>query len=106
MSSTPLGDKIHIQARRPVSFANSVLIQSIPIQRCNEDWLEMYFTNKNKSGIESYKEIEVIDHGTAIIRLNNKDGKTHKFIFHFIFTIIIMFRYGDNSWSKALSTRR
>jgi len=78
MNSTPLGDKIQIQARRPISFTNSVLIQSIPVQRCNEDWLEMYFTNKNKSGIESYKEIEVIDHGMAIIHLNNKDGKTHK----------------------------
>ena len=76
MNSTPLGED-HVQARRPASLANSVLIQNIPTQRCTEDWLEMYFTNKNKSGIESYKEIEVVDHGTAIVHLNNKDGKTH-----------------------------
>jgi len=84
MSSTPLGDKVHIQARRPVSLANSVLLQNIPIQRCNEDWLEMYFTNKNKSGIESYKEIEVVDYGTAVIHLNNKAGKIHNCIHKFI----------------------
>lgn len=97
MSTTPLADKLYVQARRPVSYASSVLIQNIPTQRCTEDWLEMYFTNKNKSGVESYKAIEVLDHGMAIIHFNNKSGKIISFIFIQCVICHLVCRHGDSS---------
>ena len=36
--------------------------------------LDMYFTNKNRSGIETYKEIVILDDNRAIVHLESKDG--------------------------------
>ena len=66
--NTPL-EKFHIQARRPVMLANSVLVENIPMERCSKDWLDMYFTNKSKSGIESYKEIDILSNQKVVLHL-------------------------------------
>ena len=75
MSSTPLGQQSYIEARRPVILANSVLVENIPTERCNRDWLDMYFTNRSKSGIESYREIDILSCQKVVIHLENQSGK-------------------------------
>ena len=84
---TPLMDG-HIQARRPVVLATSVLLENIPTQKCNKDWLDMYLTNKSASGIESYKEIQVIENGRVIVHLENKDGKNLVILSNYIYVCI------------------
>jgi len=85
ISSTPLNKEVHIQARHPVLLPNSVLIENIPMSRCTEDWLEMYFTNRNKSGIESYKGMQILENGKVVVHLESKDGKINIFCSNFTY---------------------
>lgn len=73
ISSTPFDGNV-IQARRPLVLTNSILIDNLPIQKCNKELLDVYFTNKKKSGIDSYKEIEILDNNRAIVHLESKEG--------------------------------
>ena len=41
----------------------------------NKGMLDVYFTNKKKSGIEVYKELEILDDNRAIVHLESQDGK-------------------------------
>jgi len=70
-----LNDKVYLQARRSVVLSNSVLMENVPAQRCNEKWLKVYLDNKSKSGISSYKKIQIFDNGKIAIHLESKDGK-------------------------------
>ena len=36
--------------------------------------LDVYFTNKKRSGIDSYKKIEILDDNRVIVHLESKDG--------------------------------
>ena len=36
--------------------------------------LDIYFTNKKKSGIEAYKEIEILDDSRVIVHFDTQDG--------------------------------
>ena len=74
ISKNPYED-IVFQARRPLIFTNSILIDNLPTEKCNKDLLDVYFTNKKKSGIDSYKGIEILDDKRAIVHLENKDGE-------------------------------
>ena len=73
ISSTPLMDK-RIQARRPVVLLCSVLLENVSSQKCTKDWLDLYLTNRSISGIESYKEIQILENRRVIVHLNNKNG--------------------------------
>ena len=73
ISSTPFGGNV-IYARRPLVPINSILIDNLPTQKCNKHILDVYFTNKKKSGIDSYKKIEILDDNRAIVHLESKDG--------------------------------
>ena len=73
ISSTPFEGNV-IQARRPLVLTNSILIDNLPTQKCNKELLDVYFTNKKKSGIDSYKEIKILDDNRAIVHLKSKDG--------------------------------
>jgi len=53
-------------------LSNSVLMENVPAQRCNEEWLKMYLTNKS---ISSYKKIHILENGKIVIHLENKYGK-------------------------------
>ena len=66
---------IIFKARRPLVLTNSILIDNLPVRKCDKEILDVYFTNPKKSGIESYKKIEVLDDKRAIVQLENKDGK-------------------------------
>ena len=73
ISSTPYEGNV-IQARRPLVLNNSILIDHLPTQKCTKEMLDVYFTNKKRSGIDSYKEIEILDDNRAIVHLESKDG--------------------------------
>jgi len=75
ISNTPLEQQFHVQARRTVILANSVLVENVPTERCNRDWLDMYFTNRSKSGIESYRGIDILSCQKVVIHLDNQNGK-------------------------------
>ena len=71
--STPY-EASFLQARRPSVLTSSILIDNIPTQKCNKELLDVYFTNKKKSGIDSYKKIEILDEKRAIVHLESEDG--------------------------------
>ena len=73
ISNTPFEGNV-IQARRPLVLTSSILIDNLPTQKCNKHMLDVYFTNRKKSGIDSYKEIEILDDNRAIVHLESKDG--------------------------------
>ena len=64
-----------LQAKRPLILTSSILIDNLPPQKCNEEQLDVYFTNKKRSGIDSYKQIEILDENRAIVHLESEDGK-------------------------------
>jgi len=97
ISSTPLIDKV-LTARRPVILTNSVLIENISSLKCDEDLLELYFSNRRKSGISSFKELQILDNGKVIIHLDNKDGKIESNIKQYV--LFCLLRHGDTSQSK------
>ena len=66
---------IIFKARCALVLTNSILIDNLPALKCNKEMLDVYFTNPTKSGIESYKKIEILDDKRAIVQLKNKDGK-------------------------------
>ena len=72
ISKTPY-ENVIFQARRPLVLT-SILIDNLPEQKCNKEQLDVYFTNKKKSGIESYKKIEILDDKRAIVHLESKYG--------------------------------
>lgn len=80
ISSTPLIDQ-PIKASRPMVLSTSVLMQNIPTRKCTKEWLDMYLTNTSISGIESYKEIQIIEDGRVIVHLNDKKGKSLVLLF-------------------------
>ena len=55
-------------------MTSSILIDNLPTQKCNIELLDVYFTNKKRSGIDSYKEIEILDERRAIVHLESEDG--------------------------------
>ena len=63
-----------LHARRPLVLTSSILIDNLPARKCNTELLDVYFTNKKRSGIDSYKEIEILDEKRAIIHLESEDG--------------------------------
>ena len=73
VSSKPYGNVV-LQARRPMVLTNSILIDNLPKEKCNEEILDVYFTNKKKSGIDSYKKVEILDDNKAIVHLESKNG--------------------------------
>ena len=71
--STPYEGAV-LQARRPSVLTSSILIENLPTPKCNKELLDVYFTNKKKSGIDSYKRIEILDEKRAIVHLESEDG--------------------------------
>ena len=63
-----------IRARRPQISTNSILVENLPPKMYDKEMLDVYFTNKKKSGIEAYKEIEILDDNKAIVHLESQEG--------------------------------
>ena len=101
--SNTLLEQFHIQARRPVMLSSSVLVENIPRERCNRDWLDMYFTNRSKSGIECYRKIDILGSQKVVIHLENQYGKKWFCLYVCYYDTL---RYGDNSQTKSFFTGR
>lgn len=97
ISNTPY-EGIIFQARRPLILTNSILIDNLPMEKCTKNQLDVYFTNKKKSGIDSYKGIEILDDKRAIVHLENKDGK-HQiwYLCGYLFYVLYPLRYAQMS---------
>ena len=72
-----------LQARRLSVLTSSILIDNIPTQKCNKELLDVYFTNKKQSGVNSYKKIEILDEKRAIVHLESEDGKHSYYIYSY-----------------------
>ena len=63
----------YIKAEK-VPACTSVIIKHIPPEKCDEDTLELYFSNKRKSGVNHYKTIKILTNDTAIVNFMNEQG--------------------------------
>ena len=81
-----------IRARRPQVSTNSILVENLPPKMYDKEMLDVYFTNKKKSGIEAYKEIEILDDNRAIVHLESQEGMliVHNKINIFIIVCVIL----------------
>jgi len=60
---------------KPMVITNDIKISDLPAEKCSLKVLRKYFSNKKKSGIDTYKGIEIINKTTAILQLHDEKGK-------------------------------
>jgi len=53
---------------------NDVLITNLPTEYCSISKLAKYFCNKKKSGISSFKRVDIVNQNTAILCLLDEEG--------------------------------
>ena len=53
----------------------SIHIRDITAQRCNEDFLELYFSNPTKSGGGEVESIEILGDNEAIVTFSDPAGR-------------------------------
>lgn len=63
-------------ATESLVLTNDIEISNLPSRNCSFDKLNEYFHNKKKSGINSFKDIKIVDQNTAILCLEDEEG-TH-----------------------------
>ena len=66
----------YIKAEK-VPACTSVIIKHIPPEKCDKDSLDLYFSNKKKSGVDQYKTIEILANNTAVVDLGDEQSKQH-----------------------------
>ena len=54
----------------------SVIIKNLPPDKCDEDTLGLYFSNKRKSGVDQYKSIKILANDTAVVDLEDEQSKS------------------------------
>ena len=59
----------------PVVVTNDITISNLPAGKCSTKALQKYFSNKRKSGINSYEAIKVINKTIAVLQLKDESGK-------------------------------
>ena len=65
---------------KPPVITNDIKISDLSTDKCSLKALQKYFSNKKKSGINTYKEIEIINKTTAILKLHDERGKKNSVI--------------------------
>ena len=60
---------------KPGALFLEVTISNLPADKCSVKVLQKYFSNKKKSGINTYEAIKIIDKTTAILRLTDEEGE-------------------------------
>ena len=71
---------------KPIIFTNDVTISNLSADKCSTKALHKYFSNKKKSGINTYKAIKIINKTTAVLQLKDESGKN---VLTFTFSTIV-----------------
>ena len=66
----------YIKAEK-VPACTSVIIKHIPPEKCDKDSLDLYFSNKKKSGVDQYKTIEILANDVAVVDFGDEQSKQH-----------------------------
>lgn len=52
-----------------------MIIRNLSDKKCDEDTLDLYFSNKKKSGVDQYKSIEILGNNTAIVDFGDEENE-------------------------------
>ena len=61
----------------PIVLTNVITISNLPTGKCSTKVLQKYFSNKKKSGINTYEEITIVDKTTAVLQLKDESGENY-----------------------------
>ena len=64
----------YIKAEK-VPLCTSVIIKNIAPYKCDEDTLDLYFSNKKKSGADQYKSMKILANDTAVVDFEDELSK-------------------------------
>ena len=73
INRTPLQGIVLIATKPPVV----ITISNLPTGKCSTKVLQKYFSNKTKSGINSYEAIKVVNKTTAVLQLKDESGENN-----------------------------
>ena len=62
---------------KPGDLSHDVTISNLPADKCSVKVLQKYFSNKRKSGINSYEAIKIVSKTTAILQLTDERGEVN-----------------------------
>ena len=52
-----------------------MIIKNIPPDKCDEEVLDLYFSNSEVSGVDQYKSIEILSGNTAVVDFEDEQSK-------------------------------
>ena len=82
INRTPLGSTFFLATIPPVvikpkpgALSLDITISNLPADKCSVTVLQTYFSNKRRSGINTYKAIRIVNKTTAILQLPDETGE-------------------------------
>ena len=75
ISQKPFTKAGHYIKAEKVPACTSLIIKNIPPEKCNEDSLDLYFSNVKKSGVDQYQSIEILSEDTAVVDFGDEQSK-------------------------------
>ena len=75
VSRKPITKAGHYIKAEKVPACTSVIIKNIPPDKCDEETLDLYFSNVKKSGVDQYKSIEILSGNTAVVDFEDEQSK-------------------------------
>ena len=54
-----------------------MIIKNLPPDKCDEETLDLYFSNIKKSGVDQYKSIEILSDSIAVVDFGDEQSKYH-----------------------------
>ena len=82
INRTPLGSNFFLATiplveikPKPGALSFDITISNLPADKCSVKVLQTYFSNKRRSGINTYKAIKIANKTTAILQLTDERGE-------------------------------
>ena len=75
ISQKPFTKAGHYIKAEKVPACTSVIIKNILPDKCDEERLDLYFSNVRKSGVDQYKSIEILSGNTAVVDFEDEQSK-------------------------------
>ena len=66
--------KLMLRVER-LQLVTSVIVDNIKEEKNNEDYLQLYFSNKSKSGGAEVKEVKVFGRGRALVTFKDPNSE-------------------------------
>ena len=60
---------------KPGALSLDITISNLPADKCSVKVLQKYFSNKRKSGINTYEAIKITSKTTAVLQLTDERGE-------------------------------